>query len=126
MLHHHVNDHFKHEILDDSYEGMLWIKLTPRSQTGIPLVICVCYLPPADSPRAVDAEKYFDELLCQSHKYQNEGVILLCGDFNARCSDQEEYISGVDHVPNRKVLDFERNKQGDLLIDFMVATNMCM
>jgi hypothetical protein len=74
----------------------------------------------------VDAEKFFEELLYQCHKYQNEGLLLIGGDFNARCADDSEFIEGVDKVKPRHVIDFENNKNGEYLVDFMLSTNTCM
>ncbi len=62
----------------------------------------------------------------QVYQYQNEGLIYICGDFNARVADDTDYIEGVDMIPPRTVIDDGSNKYGSLLIDFLVDCNMCM
>ena len=118
LLHDRITAMFHYEILDKSHEGILWIKLTPKMNNGVSLIICSCYLPPVDTSRPVDAEQFFDELLCQFSKYQNEGLVIIGGDFNARCSDLEEYIAGVDMVMNRQVIDTEYNRYGGAILYF--------
>ncbi len=126
LIHNRLSQHYRHEVLDQSVEGILWVKLTSRMNSEVSIVICSCYLPPIDSSRSVNGEQYFEELLCQCHKYQNEGIILIGGDFNARCAELSEYIEGVDKVPTRSAIDLTVNRYGELLMDFMISTNTCM
>ena len=51
-----LND-FDVSMLDDTYEGILWLKLIHK-QGGDSIVCCVCYLPPINSTRNVDSSKY--------------------------------------------------------------------
>ena len=60
------------------------------------------------------------------NKYQNDGDISICGDFNSRCSDLEYFIAGVDDVPQRNVVDFKTKSYGEILIDFLINTNLCI
>ncbi|XP_053403285.1 uncharacterized protein LOC128558364 [Mercenaria mercenaria] len=60
------------------------------------------------------------------YEFLNDGIVFICGDFNSRCSDHEDYICGVDNIPERNVVDFTSNAYGDLFIDFLINTNMCM
>ena len=50
--------------------------------------------------------------------YQNIGKLYICGDFNARCGDIQDFIEGVDNVQIRNVIDDVSNRNGDLLIEF--------
>ena len=54
------------------------------------------------------------------------GDVILCGDFNARCGDESDFIKGVDGVPQRDVIDDKMNPFGQLLIDFLIDYNLCM
>ena len=48
-------------ILDDSVEGILWLKCTPKTGVDEPLcsfTVCVCYLPPQSSSRNIDARMF--------------------------------------------------------------------
>ena len=85
----------------------------------------MCYLPPENSSRYFDANSFFDNLLSDIYKYQNEGILYVCGDFNSRCGGLDDFIRGVDCIPDRDVLDFNLNKYGEMLIDFLINTNMC-
>ena len=73
-----------------------------------------------------DSELFYATLLEQVYSYQNEGRLFICGDFNSRVGDASEYIEGVDDVMSRDVIDYTVNNNGDLLIDFMVDSGLCM
>ena len=47
-------------------------------------------------------------------------------DFNARCAVFQDFIAGVDIIPERQVIDFTVNRHGELLCEFLVDTNCCM
>ena len=49
-------NYFDVSVLDDTSEGILWLKL-------VTLLHCVCYLPPENSSRRIDVNTYFDSLL---------------------------------------------------------------
>ena len=51
-----LND-FHVSMLDDTYEGILWLKLIHK-QGGDSIVCCVCYLPPINSTRNVDSSEF--------------------------------------------------------------------
>ena len=44
----------------------------------------------------------------------------VCGDFNRRCDDLDDFIRGIDKVCDRKVIYFSLNKYGEILIDFLL------
>ena len=69
---------------------------------------------------------FYDSLLTDIYKYQNGGLIYVCGDFNSRGGDLDDFIRGVDEVCDREVIDFSLNKYGKILIDFFITTNMCL
>ena len=58
--------------------------------------------------------------------YQDSRPHLLCGDFNVRCGDQQDFIEGVDEVQHREIIDYRKNGYGDLLIDFLINSNCVM
>ena len=89
------------------------------------LCICVCYLPPQASAYN-DSLDFYTKLLEQVYMYQNIGKLYICGDFNARCGDIQDFIEGVDNVQKRHVIDDVSNRNGDLPIEFLVDCNMCM
>ena len=54
---------------------------------------CVCYLPPENSYRYFDVNTFYEELLVDIFKYQNDGLVFICGDFN-RCGSLDYKRSG--------------------------------
>ena len=60
------------------------------------------------------------------YEFQNESLITILGDFNARVGDEEDFIAGVDTLPQRDVVDYSKNQHGSLFIDFLISTNMCI
>jgi len=97
-----------------------------NKQTGQTLVPCVCYLPPENSSRPFDVNNFYDKLLTDYYLYQNIGIVFICGDFNSRCGNFEDFIVGVDSIPQRFVIDTKCNHYGELFVDFLINTNMCM
>ena len=112
-------------IEDDTIEGILWLKFVSKCNKA-ELHTCVCYLPPHESSRNIDADDFFDNLICQMHQYCKKEIFYICGDFNARCSDFNDFIEGVDTIQSRHVIDFTSNKYGELLCDFLIDTNCCI
>jgi hypothetical protein len=117
-------DIFNIRVLDDSCEGILWIVLNNK-YTSFCLKACVCYLPPENSPRAVNAAAFFDNLLTGIYEQQND-PLFICGDLNSRCGDILDFIAGIDEVPHRDVIDFTKNKYGEPFCEFLRNGNCCM
>lgn len=115
---------FNVSVLQESYEGILWLKLVHRRKC-FTLLPCVCYLPPENSSRRIDVNAFFDSLLSDFFVFQNIGKPFICGDFNSRCGDLEDTIAGIDDITHRKVIDYKTNYYGERLIAFLINTNMC-
>ena len=45
----------------------------------------------------------------------------LCGDFSSRCGDLEDFIAGVDSIPDRNVIDYTINKEGERFCEFSLT-----
>ncbi len=112
-------------VLDKDYEGILWLQLKSKVSRET-LSVCVCYVSPEHSTRDVDMSDFLDTLLMQIHQYQSEGQFFVCGDFNSRLGDRQDFIIGVDDVPDREVIDLTRNHYGELFCDFLVNVNCCV
>ena len=119
-----LND-FDVSMLDDTYEGILWLKLIHK-QGGDSIVCCVCYLPPINSTRNVDSSEFLDNLMCQMQEFVDQSLFYLCGDFNARISNFDDFISGVDFIPDRHIVDYNSNKHGDDLVEFLINSYCCV
>ena len=116
---------FHVEKLRAETEGILWIELQHK-RTKERLHFWVCYLPPNNSSRAINAEEFLQTLMGDIYEFQNESLITILGDFNARVGDEEDFITGVDTLPQRDVVDYSKNQHGSLFIDFLISTNMCI
>lgn len=118
-------DTFNVSIFDDSNDGILWLKMQHK-RNGYTLLPCVCYLPPENSSRQVDVHGYFDNLLADTYQFQDIGLIFICGDFYSRCGDNNDFIQGVDEVCERNVADFKTNYFGNVLLEFLINSNLCL
>ena len=81
---------------------------------------------PENSSRFFDVNTFYDSRLTDIYKYQGQGILFVCGDFNSRCGDLDDFIRGIDKVCEREIIDFSLNKYGKILIDFLINTNMCI
>ena len=52
--------------------------------------------------------------------------LYICGDFNARISNLDDFIAGVDSIPERNIVDFKSNRHGELLCYFLIDSNYCV
>lgn len=120
-----VSNSFEISILDDNVEGILWLEFNSKI-TNSRFCVAICYLPPAESCRPVDADTFFHDLLQQVYIYQHKGKIIICGDFNARIGPNLDYIEGVDLVKPRNVLDTVENHHGDVFSNFLSDINFGM
>ena len=68
-------NHFNVCELNSAFEGILWLSLKSKTDS-VNFNICVCYLPPLNSSRQIDAQKFYDCLLANIYEYQNHGRIL--------------------------------------------------
>ena len=91
---------------DKSLEDILILKFTNRLDK---FVLCIGYLPPDFSTKAVNRDAFFNDLSKKVYEYQSEGEIIICGDFNARLGSESDYIEGVDVVKPRMVIDTTTN-----------------
>ena len=49
---------------------------------------------------------FFNTLTSQIYTFQEMSSVFICGDFNSRTSNLDDYIAGVDSVPVRDVIDY--------------------
>ena len=70
--------------MDSQLEDVMWVRLQHKESAHV-VNIAVCYFPPAGSSREVDIEERFQVLEEQVNRFELEGEIVVCGDFNARC-----------------------------------------
>ena len=70
-----------------------------------------------NSTRHVDCSDFLDTLMCRMQEFAGQSLCYLCGDLNARISNIDDFISRVDFIPDRHVVDFNSNKHGEILIN---------
>ena len=88
--------------------------------------LCVCYLVPEFTTRNVNPQEYFDKLLCQIHVFQRDSNLMIFGGFNAPIGDSDNFIPGVDVLPERDIVDFQKNSYYDMFLEFLISTNFCV
>jgi len=103
----------------------MWVYFT-HTFSDFKFNVCVSYLPPENSTRQVDKDAFFDTLISQVYEYQNSGQFLICGDFNSICGDEDDYITGIDDLCPRDVVDFKCNSYCNAFIDFLISVNCCI
>ena len=125
LVHNRVMKCFHIEILDNTKEDILWLKFSAKHGDFV-LCLCSCYLPPKDSSYKVDGDLFFNDLLHQIYSYQNEGLVCISGDVNARLGNMQDFIEEVDEVPLRDTIDSSCNDYGDIFHDHLTSCNMCV
>ena len=121
----YLTNNYTVEALDSEHEGILWLKFNaPQNEKSFNC--CVCYVPPSDSTRSLDLTEFYDTLMCQVHVYCKDKDFFICGDFNGRLGELEDFIPGVDSIPERSVVDFHINSEGERLCEFLINTDCCI
>lgn len=114
-------------VLDNNVQGALWLMFKAMNNNYCDsFKLCVCYLPPERSSRAVNAQTFYEDLLQQVYTHQDELPIVICGDFNSRIGCKPDFIEGVDNIPERKPMDTKCNAHGNCLLEFLLSTNFCV
>ena len=113
-------------MLDKTFEDLLWIKLTDKSDQDNGAYFCSCYLPPSGSSRGDTSQQFYNKLTSDVYQYQKELPLYIMGDFNGRIGELLDFNDSIDSVPNRIPFDKVRNQQEDSLIEFLKDTRMCI
>ncbi len=117
---------FKCIHLDDSEEGILWLRLSAY-ECDFTMCVNTMYLPPEGTTRYVNPNAFYEALLSKILIYQDEcDLFYLCGDINGCCGDLPDYIESVDPIPDRTIIDTAVNKYGELLCEFLLSTDCCI
>ena len=112
----------KLNVVDTSYEGILWLT-EHRENPQVTFLVSVCYLPPSRSTRGDTSQEYFEKL---GNQYSNLASVCKCGDLNARCGDHQDISNSEVYIPQRHVLDHATNSHGLQLLDFLRPLDSCM
>ena len=113
------------DIIDRSYEGIFWIRLTSKDDSENGILLCACYLPPEGSSRGNTAQEFYDTLITQTYMHYDGMQMYYLGDFNGRIGDKDDFNSAIDNVMKRHVIDKTTNRYGGYLIDFLSDVRCC-
>ena len=111
--------------IDKSVDG-LYITCLTNKITNYKIVLIPCYLPPENSEWGAESEHFFSHLTSILYSIDNVDIVIGGGDFNARISNSLDYILDIDDVPERKVLDFNKNKHGESFLNFLLESKLCV
>lgn len=112
-------------VTDKSHDGILCMDLKHRMSDFVISIICV-YLPPEYSPWGRDSASFFAQLSSAVYASSNSDMLLICGDFNARIGNMDDFIIDVDELTARESIDNVKNKHGEALIEFLKDMKMCI
>ncbi|CAG2197836.1 unnamed protein product [Mytilus edulis] len=59
----------------------------------------------------INSREEVDGSYLQVYEHQNSGPFLICGDFNSRCGDENDYIVGVDDLCQEIKFDMIKQEQ---------------
>ncbi|WAR10114.1 hypothetical protein MAR_035190, partial [Mya arenaria] len=91
--------------LNDEHEGILWISLTNK----------------------ITKERLRIETpLSQVKEYQRDSLVSIVGDFNIRVGNNDDYIAGVDCIPERDIIDYHISPYCDAFLDFLLIVDYCL
>ena len=95
----HKSEISKHTTIMNSDHSTIWIKISKNiTGTDRDLFLCTVYIPPIDSPYY--SEETFPNLHTQICRFQAQGIVLICGDLNARtgCRPDSNPDNGNVHI----------------------------
>ncbi len=118
-------DVYKIHIIDKSLEGILGLKFTDKV-SGYNFIIYACYLAPDNSPYGKNSTEFFGHLTAQLYLNNDADQIYLCGDLNGRVGNLEDTVPGIDHLPQREVIDQTVQGHGETLIGFINDCRLCI
>ena len=74
----------------------------------------------------MDIEERFQILCEQMQRFQAEGQVIVCGDFNARCGGLQDVDDANGVVHERVNIDPVANEQGELLAECLLSSGFCL
>lgn len=103
------------------------------------IFICTVYYPPSSSRYLSDEDncELFQLIEKDIFAYQKLGDIIICGDFNARCGNENDFVSDdlddfvptdtcyvADYSKSRHSKDSKVDSRGKDLLDFCIGNNL--
>ena len=125
LIRNSVANNYDIEVVDKSLDGILILTMIHKDNDHR-IAVGSIYLPPEAGEYGKKSDTFFNHLLNQAYILTDMDLFLLGGDLNARINTDGDYISGVDDVPPRRIIDMCKNKHGDSFIDFLLDSKMCI
>lgn len=128
MLKNDLLTEFDASILDCSFEGILWLRLTAKSDQSYYINICIAYLTPEGSSRGNIAQEFYDMLLSQVYLLYDENPMVIIGDLNRRIGGKQDFnpLIDVGGIPKQCVINNNVNRYGDYLLEFLSDSKTCV
>jgi exonuclease III len=126
LVKYHVLNCYDVTVTDKSYDGILCLRFVNK-MSGYCFFILSCYLPPSNSIWGRDGVAFYNHLLSLLYSYSDADALYIMGDLNSRFGNESETIDYVDcTLPERKIIDKNKNKHGELLLDFLKDGQLCI
>ncbi len=119
-----LND-YEYKIVDKSIDGVLAIVFTHKI-SGYTFAVINGYLPPENTVWGRDATQFMCHILSLIYMLCNCDAVYLVGDVNSKLGNLNDFISDIDDIPMRQVIDSAKNKHGDAFLDFLIESKMCV
>lgn len=132
-----IKEHLQQKItiLPRSNCDIVWLQIKNKNTRGADLFIGCAYIPPETSSFGREfTSKVWDKLEEDLEELSSKGYVTLCGDFNSRTGDLQDYIPSDNDVfkypyehftnLNRHSSDKVVQKYGRRLIDLCLHNNM--
>lgn len=116
---------YSFNVIDKSFEGIIALECKHLA-TNFTMILIGVYLPPENTTWGRESAQFFAHLVMLSYQFTYADLLFICGDMNARISDKPDYIPEVDDMSKRQNIDQSNNSHGDLLIEFLKDTKMCI
>ena len=115
---------FKITVLSKEFEGILGLGLRHKFTKSLTVIIS-CYLPSENSPYGRNADAFYSFLLNLIYTLDSD-YMIICGDLNARIGPCEDFVNGIDNLPQRHFIDEHVNQHGRCLLDFLHESQFCV
>ncbi len=113
-------------VVDKEYDGILAVKFNSKD-SDYSFIVIALYLPPEQSTWGRDGAGFYAHVLKLIYEHSYCDSILLAGDLNSKMGTAQDYIPEVDdNIQPRDILDKNRNKHGQELVDFLIESKMCV
>ena len=124
LIHNCIMLHYDVHITDINYKGILVLQLTHK-WSSFTFCIATCYLPPENSPWGRKTEAFYSHLLSLLYSIECDNLII-CGVFNSVIGNIMDYVTDIDSIFVRQVIDKHINQHGKCLVDFLIESKLCI